>query len=120
MTHQVLDYLVLVSAIRYRDKDNQWRELPFEGAYCTKDGHFYNRDGLRPRLPIKEPVLAFGSKGRCLCCENWLDRTPCTEILYPDGSVLHVPHFAARCTICRAAGQFTSATCPTHSQTSSS
>jgi hypothetical protein len=114
MTHSVLDYLVLVSAIRYRNQDNQWRELPFEGAYCTRDGRFYRRDGSTPHLAIREPLVVFGSKARCPCCQAWLACTPLSEVLHPDGRVLHVPHFAAWCRSCKSAGQLSPRTCPVH------
>jgi hypothetical protein len=107
--------LIPIDFILYRGKDNELRFLAFEGAYDPERGHIYNRDGSTPTLPFSESVVVAGEKGRCPCCGEWLELTPCTDVLSQDGRVSHVPHFAARCRICKAAGQFTVETCPTHS-----
>lgn len=109
-----MTHIIPIDFILYRGQENELRLLEFEGAYDPERGNIYNRDGSTPTLPFTEPVVVAGERGRCLCCKEWLDLTPCTDILSQDGRVSHIPHFAARCRVCKAAGQFTARTCPTH------
>lgn len=97
-----------IDFILYRGKDNELRFLEFEGAYDPEHGHIYNRDGSIPQLPIREPVVVAGNRGRCPCCQQCLTATPGTDVLYPDGKVRHVSHFLPRCDNCEMVGQVTS------------
>lgn len=97
-----------IAFIRYRGERNQWERLPFKGAHCTGCGNYFNRDGSAPTLPIQKPVVVVGKMSRCPCCNGWLDSTPGTAVLYPNGNAPHVPHFLPRCNHCGMVGQVTS------------